>query len=210
MSPSDHKNSQTLQKISIFPQRRCGAGGLGTLILLALSLVLSGACRSPAPEATAADRLCLDDGMLVTELHGSLQGPLEWHGDSLECEGMPRPNGEGARLRFAGPAQEGSAKRSLAFILAMPDLRQGETGKELPTNVTMIDEISGRFFGTQDTDNCWTDIERHEQLAGSEQTNYRVSGIVYCLAPIAELNGNASVMVDEMSFTGRLNWEVPE
>jgi hypothetical protein len=154
--------------------------------------------------------LCVDNGRLITELHGSLQGPLEWRGDLIECEGMPRPNGEGARLRFAGPAHAGSAMRSLAFILAMPDLKQGETGKELPTNVTKIDELSGSFFGTQDTDNCWTDIEQHEQLPGAENTHYRVSGILYCLAPIAELNGNASVIVEDVVFTGRLDWEVPE
>jgi hypothetical protein len=92
----------------------------------------------------------------------------------------------------------------------MPDLAKGATGKELPTNVTMIDEHNGRFFGTQDTDNCWTDVEVHEQINGPDETHYRVSGVLYCLAPLAELNGRSSVTLAEMAFTGRLNWEIPQ
>ena len=123
---------------------------------------------------------------------------------------MPRPAGEGARLRFAGPAQSGSVKRSLAFILSMPGLGRGAIGSELPTNVTMIEEGVGRFFGTQDTENCWTDIHQNERIGGGmDNTNYRVSGILYCVTPLAELNGNANISFAEVRFTGRLNWPVP-
>jgi hypothetical protein len=123
---------------------------------------------------------------------------------------MPRPNGAGVRLHFAGPAQSGSAKRSLTFILAMPDLKRGETARELPTNVTLIEEGTGRFFGTQDTENCWTDIKRNEQVDDMNESEYRVRGILYCLAPLAELNGKGSVSFAELKFTGRLRWETPE
>jgi hypothetical protein len=210
MCPSDQQISQTLQNFSIFPPRKSIGDGHRALLSLALPLILLAGCKSSVPEPGARTALCVDDGRLSAELHGGLQVSLDWYGELIECEGMPRPNGEGARLRFAGPTQDGSAKRSLAFILAMPDLKKGETGKELPTNVTMIEEITGRFFATQDTDTCWTDVEQHEQLGNPDDTQYRVSGILYCLAPLAELNGNASVIFDEMEFTGRLDWKVPK
>jgi hypothetical protein len=199
-----------LQKSSIYPGRTSADDKRYALSLLALLLFVAASCRSSAPEATSSEPLCLEDGRLSAELYGGVQIALDWRGEQLECEGMPRPNNEGARLRFAGPAQSGSARRSLAFILAMPDLAKGATGKELPTNVTMIDEHNGRFFGTQDTDNCWTDVEVHEQINGLDEAHYRVSGVLYCLAPLAELNGRSSVTLAEMAFTGRLNWEIPQ
>lgn len=178
-----------------------------------LALCLLGACQPPqATEQVnvAPIRLCGDDGQLATELFGALQVELDWQADVLECAGMPRPEGKGARLRFAGPAMHGSANRSLAFILAMPDIKRGESDNELPTNVTMIEEGTGRFFATADTHSCWTDIERHERDDETNAASYRISGVLYCVAPLAELNGNASVTLTELRFTGRLNWAPPD
>lgn len=181
-----------------------------TALLLLLTPILGVACKSPEPVTTAETVQCGEDGHLVTDLFGALEVSIDWQADVLECDGMPRPNDEGARLHFAGPAQSGSSRRSLAFILAMPDLRRGKAATELPTNVTMIEEGSGRFFGTQDTQNCWTDIVQNEQVGDMSNSDYRVSGVLYCLAPLAELNGSASVSFAEVKFTGRVNWEMPE
>ncbi len=210
MCPSDHQIRQTLQNFSTNLRRRSIAAGRYAALLLLLPLMLAGACESPQPATTTQTGLCGDDGQLTVDLFGGLRVSLDWRADVLECDGMPRPNSEGARLRFAGPAQSGSAKHSLAFILAMPDLRRGETDTELPTNVTMMEEGTGRFFATQDTENCWSDIGYHERVGHMDETEYRVSGVVYCLAPLAELNGKGSVSFSEMKFTGRLKWKTPE
>jgi hypothetical protein len=209
MCHSDQQISQTLQKSANYLSHRTRSA-CRSAFLLALPLLLAGACKSPEPVVTVPASQCAEDGRLTADLYGGLRASLDWQGDVLECDGMPRPNGEGARLHFAGPAQDGSAKRSLAFILAIPDLQQGETATELPTNVTVIEEGTGRFFGTQNTENCWSDIQRNEQVGNMDDWDYRVSGIVYCLAPLAELNGTASVTFAEMKFTGRLTWETPK
>ena len=52
----------------------------------------------PPPET----RGCGERGYLRTNFYGEYSGPVDWSKDNLDCEGMPRPNGEGARLRFAG------------------------------------------------------------------------------------------------------------
>jgi hypothetical protein len=210
MCPSDPQNSQTLQKSSIFRPRGYHLINRQGALLLLLSSVLAAACNSPEPVVVSDSGQCGDDGHLTTQLFGALEASLDWQADVLQCGGMPRPAGEGARLRFAGPAQIGSAKRSLAFILAMPGLGRGEIGSELPTNVTMIEEGTGRFFGTQDTGNCWTDIHQNERIGDMDDTNYRVSGILYCVTPLAELNGNANISFAEVRFTGRLNWAMPK
>ena len=158
----------------------------------------------PAPAATAS---CREDGHLQTELFGALEGTLDWSGTAMECSGMPRPDSAGARLRFAGQAGE----REIAIIVALPDLMRDGTGTELSSNVTLIDESSGRFFSTTDLDNCWTDITSasatgDEGDEGDEGDQLNISGIVYCVAPLAEVNGTGSVSISELSFAGSLDW----
>lgn len=177
---------------------------------LVLAALLTTACQprdSTIPEPVA---LCGPSGALATQLYGDYQNSLAWQSMDLECQGMPRPDSEGARLRFAGPANAGSAKRSLAFILAVPDLRQGETARELPTNVTFMEEGTGKFYSTQDMDNCWSDISLQERYNTDDESIYTISGVTYCLSPLAELNGSGSVSFTDLTFTGLLDWRIPE
>ena len=186
------------------PAEKCSGIAIACLVLC-----VSG-CGDPEPIAAEPTTTCGTDGALVTEIYGGVRASIEWDAGVLECHGMPRPNGEGARLRFAGPATTALGKRRLAFILGLPDLRRGETAKELPTNVTLMEEGTGRFFGTRDAANCWTDIEVHEQMQPTESTTYSVSGVLYCVAPLAELNGNSNVSFTDLTFTGYVTWGVPQ
>ena len=151
----------------------------------------------PPPEA----RGCDESGYLRTSFYGELSGPVDWSAGHLVCEGMPRPNGEGARLRFAGK----SGDLAIAIIVAMPELERGSTARELASNVTGIEEGSGRFFSTSGLESCWTDIDSQQRI--DEDTDvYFVAGTLYCIAPLAEVNGDSSVTVRELRFGGRLDW----
>ncbi len=165
----------------------------------------------PAPVPVAAR--CTADGALVANVFGSLEGRLEWRGDELACEGMQRPHGQGARLRFAGPALDGSEAERLAFIIALPKLKRGRTGTELEAGVTLILENTGRFYSSPEQAGCWADIDGHEPAADSDGSSgdneYRISGLLYCLSPLAEVNGTASVSLRDLEFSGRLDWTDP-
>lgn len=153
------------------------------------------------PPNRAADTGCRDGGLLETSLYGALNGDLAWSDDTLDCEGMPRPEGRGARLRFAG--SEGTSR--VAIIISIPGLVRAETANELPSNVTVIEEGIGRFFSTGDIDSCWTDIDKHDRRdPGSDR--YLIAGTLYCIAPVAEINGSASVSIDELRFAGVVDW----
>lgn len=192
------------------------------MALCIVPLVLLAACGDrpgPGPTETAVaetlapepyDPACGQDGLLAVELYGGIRAAIDWRADELSCTGMPRPDGEGARIRFSGPMGSGDEIRTLAFILGLPNIEVGRTGTELPTNVTLIEEGTGRFFSTQDINGCWTDIAAHEPVDGGAGSLYRVEGTLYCVSPLAELNGNANVTFTELKFTGRLNWEQPE
>ena len=161
------------------------------------------AAAMPALPAPASIQPCRPDGHLKTKLYGALDGELDWSAAHLECSGMPRPNGAGARLRFAG--QVAGDGRRLAIIIAIPELAPDSADVELGSKVTLIDESSGRFFSTWDMDNCWTDIT---SLEGADDSGDRfdIGGNLYCVAPLAEVNGDASVSVFELSFAGSLDW----
>jgi len=164
--------------------------------------------ESLAPESY--EQACGQDGLPSAELYGGIRATIDWQASTLSCTGMPRPDDEGARLRMSGPIGTGEEIRTLAFILGLPGLEIGQTGTELATNVTLIEEGTGRFFGTRDSGGCWTDISAHDPIGVGGDHLYRIDGTLYCVTPLAELNGNASVTFTELNFTGRLNWEQPE
>lgn len=178
-------------------------------------LALVACTGSPTPDSAVqpTDNVdtpaCIAGGHLRTDLAGGIRATLDWQAHEMVCEGMPRPEETGARLRLSGPLGNNSGPKTLTIILGLPHLAAGVTGAELPTNVTLVEEGSGRFFGTPDTNSCWTDVTSHRAIEGSS-SDYMIGGQLYCASPLPELNGSTSVTFTELSFTGRLNWELTE
>jgi len=179
-------------------------------------LLLGAACGNP-PDTAAANAAsppqgflpaaefatgCGDGGHLDVTLYGALAGPVRWNADAMSCEGMPRPDGAGARLRFAGQPDGGPP---LAFIIGIPDLARGATGSDLPSNVTIIEEGEGRFFSTTNLDTCWTDVDGQDAV--DDAGRFAVRGRLACISPLPEVNGESSVTLDELRFTGFVDWE---
>ena len=189
--------------------------GLGILLLLSLTGCGSGdttvaptgtANEPPPPTPTASEPLpppCGDGGELQTELYGAIAGRISWGHADIQCSGMRRPEGRGARLRFAGPFEPGD--RRLALIIAIPGLERGLTGDEYESNVTLMEEGSGRFFSTASLGNCLTNVTRVDALDESGD-RFAISGKLYCVAPLAEVNGAASVSISDLHFSGLLDW----
>jgi len=120
------------------------------------------------------------------------------------CENMLRPNNDGIRLRFVGDVEG----EKLALIIAIPGLSEGEAGAELPSNVTTTVEGSGRFFSTPNLDSCWTDI--HSQSPVADATNLsELSGTLFCVAPLGEINSDNAVSIPELTFTTLVRWTRP-
>jgi hypothetical protein len=154
------------------------------------------------PVAATVEYTCGRGGSLKTVVFGAISAEIDWGATEVACEGMPRPRDEGARLRFAGQLRD--PDQAIAFIIGLPDLERGATGKELATNATLILEGNGRFFSTAVEDACWTDITRQEPL---RENRYAISGSMYCIAPLAEVNGDSSVTIEELVFSGLLDWD---
>ena len=179
------------------------------LAAVAAALTLSGCGDTPEPAALPSllpppeeSGGCGERGYLRTDLYGEFAGPVDWQAGDLDCQGMPRPEGKGARLRFARQ----SADLSLAVIIAMPGLERGMTGRELGSNVTVIEEGGGRFFSTTGLGTCWTDVLEQEPL-DDDADRYFIAGTLYCIAPLAEVNGDSSMTLRELEFGGYLDWD---
>jgi len=155
-----------------------------------------------APEATPAawhDSGCGETGAFNVRLVGSIETLIDWTPPGLACDSMPRPAGEGLRLGFTGQVDG----QPLAFIIAIPGLGPGATAEGLVANVTLAVEGTGRFFSTADLESCWTDIA---VAAAIGDQRYAIEGLVYCLSPLGEVNGDAAVTLDELRFTTLADW----
>ena len=178
-------------------------------LLLALTAIAvtcaSAATASPSDANKVEDAAlnCGADGFLRTQLYGALAATLDWGKYDLECSGMPRPEGRGARLRFAGSGPgEG---QQLAIIIAIPDLTRAALGDEYRSNVTLIEEGVGRFFSTPNLDNCLTNITSLSALDDSGD-RFSIGGTLYCVAPLPQINGESSVSFSDVDFTGLIDW----
>lgn len=99
----------------------------------------------------------------------------------------------------------GDSNKTIAIIIALPDLDPAQTAAELPSNVTVIEEGNGRFFSTPDLDNCWSDITDQRAIDDSGE-RFTITGTLYCISPLAEVNGASSVSIPELEFSGLIDW----
>lgn len=204
---SDKDQVNTLQGI----RQICAENGFfgARIATFLLATAVLGACSpgsdaKPASVPTAVATLdCGADGYLSTEFFGALAGKIDWGETDLSCEGMPRPGGVGARLRLSGMVD---GEFEIAFIIALPDLVRGETGTELQSKVTVIEEGVGRFFSNGDQETCWTDIVELQVLESSD-AQYVIGGSLYCVAPLVEINGSAAITLSDVNFRGLLDWD---
>ena len=175
----------------------------------ALLLVMPLAACQPAAESPVVneqqpangERGCGDNGRLSTTLYGSIAREISWSAGAFRCESMLRPEGKGVRLRFIGDI----AENELSIILALPELRPGATNPESPTVVTLTVDGSGRFFTTPTLESCWSDILAQDPV-GAGDSRYAISGTLYCVAPLGEINGDAAISIPEMAFRGIVDW----
>lgn len=162
--------------------------------------------RAPAAAAKTASGGCLTtgDGFLRARLDGALQTKLDWENSGTQCEGMPRPDGNGVRLSFSR-ALEGSERR-LVIVLGIAGLSESSSGRVLPANVTIIEEGRARIYGTQGDDKCTIDDLKQQLITPwrKESRAYRVSGRGFCLQPAIAVGGDGRVLMSTFDFAGQV------
>ncbi len=80
-----------------------------------------------------------------------MQAELVWGNEGTECTGAVRPDG-GIRIRFSH--KEGADGSRLVLLFGVAGLREGQSAKALPVNVTVIREGLGEFYSARETTNA--------------------------------------------------------
>lgn len=171
--------------------------------------VLDTSAQPPAPTVTADTAgTCLPsgDGFLQARLDGALQMRLDWQNEGTQCEGMPRPEGNGIRLSFSRSL--GSEGRRLLIVFGIAGLSESSSGRGLPANLTIIEEGGKQVFGTLGDDKCVVD-ELKQQLIGAwsaRSRTYRVSGRGFCMQPARAVGGDDGVLMSSFDFAGQVEY----
>ncbi|MGB8326998.1 MAG: hypothetical protein WCE48_05400, partial [Steroidobacteraceae bacterium] len=176
------------------------------LALLALAILSACAATAVLRAAETANRApaahgvrpagCLPtgNGYLRARLRGALDLDLAWDSAEIECEGGLRPDGRGIRVSIAGPRQ--SDGRRMRFVLGIAGIGEGQGGRGLPANLTLILENESRLFTTQGADKCTIDDLTQERVGalGGAIRRWRVIGRGFCTGPASSLAGDARIV----------------
>jgi hypothetical protein len=163
---------------------------------------------SPEPETEAnvfAPRQmspCImdQDGYMRGQLYGAVQQQLDWHGEAMLCDGMPRPEGRGMRLVFSQSVDPDVP--GLMMVIGVADAVLGAPEEELEANVTIIDQTNGKFYSTQEQPRCWTRLTSQLRLTGTVEETWRLDGNLYCASALAALVGPGSVTLGDIEYSG--------
>jgi hypothetical protein len=163
--------------------------------------------RVDAPKQTPDLQVqCLPGGgaFLRARLSGVIDAELSWNDRNLSCAGSVRPNDEGIRLRFAAA----NGEHRLVLLFGISGLKEGQSGKALPTNLTIMREGTGEFYGTQGDNKCTIDDISQQPLQGVplKLRAYRVTARGFCIQPARALNGDGAILVTRFDFSGRADF----
>ncbi|MEO8019494.1 MAG: hypothetical protein ABI769_16910 [Pseudomonadota bacterium] len=140
-------------------------------------------------------------------MRGALDLDLDWKDAQMQCDGGPRPSGNGVRVSIGGPLR-GEGRR-IRLVFGIGRIAEGAGGETLPTNVTILFEGEKRIFATKGDDKCTVDSltqQRVESLA-ADRAIYRVEARGFCLGPATSLTRGERVFLTSFDFAGRVEFE---
>lgn len=164
-----------------------------------------------SPPATSP---CLANGggYLRARLKGSIDAELNWDNDHTECSGAVRPTDGGIRMRFVGKLNQPGRSGKLVLVFGIAGLREGQPGKAVPVNVTVIREGSGEFYGTQGDDKCMLDQITQTPMVGipHRSRSYLVVARGFCTEPARAVQGKGVVLVTRFDYAGQVDFETTD
>lgn len=150
---------------------------------------------------------CLPDGRgyLKAKLSGAVRAELVWGNQDTECTGAVRPDG-GIRIRFSHAAGDGAR---LVLLFGVAGLREGQSARVLPVNVTVIREGLGEFYSTRGDSKCTLDEVRQEPLVGipHRARSYRIVARGFCTHPARAVRGDGVILMSRFDYAGRVDYD---
>ena len=186
------------------PHRACSTAAL--VAALTLPHAVSGETPTRQAASSAAGCFIVGGGYLRARIRGALDLDLNWQNADMQCEGGPRPSGNGIRVSIGGPG--GGDGHRIRLVFGVAGIAEGRGGQTLRTNVTILFEGEKRIFATQGDDKCTVDSltqERVESLV-ADRAVYRVTARGFCLGPATSLSREERVVLTSFDFAGRVEF----
>lgn len=153
----------------------------------------------PAAAAVRAGCLPGERGYFQATLRGALNGPLDWRGAALDCQGGERSQARGVRLSLQGTAPGGERLRINIGIAAAPGASPREP---VPASVTVIVEGAQRIFATGDDTHCAVEALRQErlptELSAAGTNAWRIAARGYCIDPLPALQATSGAAAERL------------
>jgi hypothetical protein len=175
------------------------------VVAAAVLALAAGPSASPTPPPAGC--LASGDGYLRARVRGAVTLDLDWKNEQMQCEGGPRPSGNGVRVSIAGP-ERGDGRR-LRFVFGIGGVGEGAEGNALRTNVTMMFEGEKRMFATLGDDKCTVDTlsQQRVETLGAGHAIYRVEARGFCVGPASSLTRQERLFITSFDFAGRVEFE---
>jgi hypothetical protein len=179
-----------------------------TIVMPSATPAPAAAAPAPPGKQPAAARGCLPtgNGYLKARIRGALNLDIDWRNAQIECDGGPRSDGSGIRVAFVGP-RNGDGRR-LRLVFGVNTVREGRSGRALPTNLTLIVEGGQRLYATRGEDRCTVDSLNQQRLSdpgsgsGTKSRSYRIVARGFCVAPASTLDEAEHILVSSFDFAG--------
>jgi hypothetical protein len=175
------------------------------LLACALAAMPAGG-TSPSPTIESTGCLAAGDGYLRARVRGALDLDLDWKDSQMQCEGAPRPSGNGVRVSIAGPVR-GEGRR-IRLVFGIAGLGEGAAGSTLRTNVTLLFEGENRLYATLGDDKCTTDTvsQSRVETLGENRAVYRIVARGFCIGPASNATHTERVVMTSFDFAGRVEF----
>lgn len=139
-------------------------------------------------------------------MRGAVSLDLDWKDAQMQCEGGPRPSGNGVRVSIGGPLR--AEGRRIRMVFGIGGVGEGRGGEALRTNVTILFEGEKRVFATQGDDKCTVDslTQQRVETLGPGLAVYRVVARGFCLGPATSLSRDERLFLTSFDFAGRVEF----
>ena len=168
--------------------------------------VIAVPAQTASPPAPQPGCFAAGNGYLRARLRGALALDLDWKDADMQCEGGPRPSGNGIRVSIGGPLR-GDGRR-IRMVFGIAGIGEGASGKALRTNVTILFEGEKRIFATKGDDKCTVDelTQQRVETLGPGRAIYRVVARGFCIGPATDLARTERLVLTRFDFAGRVEF----
>ena len=164
--------------------------------------------QDPAP-APAAKSGCFvaGDGYLRARMRGALDLDLDWKDAQMQCEGGPRPSGNGVRVSIGGPARGEGRRIRIVFGIAGVSAKGAAERRCAPMSRSSSKASSACSRPWATTSAPWIHSPSSAwRRWARDRAIYRVEARGFCLGPATSLSRDERVLITSFDFAGRVEF----